>query len=61
MNITITGMIGKRKEKALLKEAAEFFASQLMDPRLKVNASMKMVLRILGGSPLASKAKTSKT
>lgn len=33
MNITITGMIGKRKEKALLKEAAEFFADQLMDPR----------------------------
>jgi hypothetical protein len=36
MNITITGMIGKhqRKEKALLKEAAEFFANQLMDPRM---------------------------
>ena len=34
MDITITGMIGKRKEKALLKEAAEFFANRLMDPRM---------------------------
>jgi len=34
MDITITGMIGKRKEKALLNEAAKFFADQLMDPRM---------------------------
>lgn len=40
MNITITGMIGKRKEKALLKEAAEFFAAQLMDPRMVRNITL---------------------
>ncbi len=40
MNITITGMIGKRKEKALLKEAAEFFANQLMDPRMARNITL---------------------
>ena len=40
MNITITGMIGKRKEKALLKEAAEFFAEQLMDPRMVRNLTL---------------------
>jgi hypothetical protein len=40
MNITITGMIGKRKEKALLKEAAEFFAAQLMDPRMVRNLTL---------------------
>jgi hypothetical protein len=40
MNITITGMIGKRKEKALLKEAAEFFADQLMDPRMVRNLTL---------------------
>jgi hypothetical protein len=37
MQITITGMVGKRKEKAELKEAAEFFAAQLMDPRMVRN------------------------
>jgi hypothetical protein len=37
MQITITGMLGKRKEKAILKEAAEFFAHQLMDPRMVRN------------------------
>ena len=31
MNITITGMIGKRKEKALLKEAAEFLDVNFSD------------------------------
>ena len=40
MNITITGMIGKRNEKALLKEAAEFFAIQLMDPRMVRNLTL---------------------
>jgi hypothetical protein len=34
MDITVTGMIGKRNDKALLKEAAVFFANQLMDPRM---------------------------
>ena len=40
MNITITGMIGKRKEKAILQEAAEFFADQLMDPRMVRNLTL---------------------
>ncbi len=40
MNITITGMIGKRKEKALLKEAAEFFFFYLMDPRMVRNLTL---------------------
>ena len=40
MNITITGMIGKRKEKAILQEAAEFFANQLMDPRMVRNLTL---------------------
>lgn len=45
MNITITGMIGKRKEKALLKEAAEFFANQLMDPRMVRNITIDLEVR----------------
>ena len=40
MNITITGMIGKRKEQTLLQEAAEFFANQLMDPRMVRNLTI---------------------
>ena len=40
MNITITGMIGKRKEQKLLQEAAEFFANQLMDPRMVRNITL---------------------
>lgn len=45
MNITITGMIGKRKEKALLKEAVEFFANQLMDPRMVRNLTLDLEVR----------------
>lgn len=45
MDITITGMIGKRKEKALLKEAAEFFANQLMDPRMVRNLTIDIEVR----------------
>ena len=40
MNIVITGMVGKRKQKALLQEAAEFFAAQLMDPRMVRNLTL---------------------
>jgi len=45
MDITITGMVGKRKEKALLKEAAEFFAAQLMDPRMVRNLTIDLEVR----------------
>lgn len=45
MNITIIGMVGKRKEKALLKEAAEFFAHQLMDPRMVRNITLDIEVR----------------
>lgn len=45
MQITITGMLGKRKEKALLKEAAEFFAHQLMDPRMVRNLIIDIEVR----------------
>lgn len=45
MQITITGMVGKRNEKALLKEAAEFFAHQLMDPRMVRNLVIDLEVR----------------
>jgi len=45
LNITITGMVGKRKEKALLKQAAEFFANQLMDPRTVRNLTLDIEVR----------------
>jgi hypothetical protein len=45
LNINITGMVGKRKEKALLKEAAEFFATQLMDPRMVRNLTLDIEVR----------------
>ena len=45
MQITVTGMVGKRKEKALLKEAAEFFAHQLMDPRMVRNITLDIEVR----------------
>jgi hypothetical protein len=38
-------MVGKRKEKALLKEAAEFFANQLMDPRMVRNITIDLEVR----------------
>ena len=40
MEITVTGMIGKRKQKQKLIEAAEFFAAQLMDPRMVRNLTL---------------------
>ncbi len=40
MEITVTGMVGKRKQKAQLIEAAEFFAAQLMDPRMVRNLTL---------------------
>jgi hypothetical protein len=43
--ITITGMVGKRKEKAVLKEAANFFAMQLMDPRMVRNIMIDIEVR----------------
>ena len=45
MEITITGMIGKRKEKKLLEEAARFFAAQLMDPRMVRNLTLDIEVR----------------
>lgn len=45
MQITITGMVGKRKDKAILKEAAEFFANQLMDPRMVRNLTLDIEVR----------------
>jgi hypothetical protein len=45
MQITITGMVGKRKEKALLKEAAQFFAEQLMDPRMVNKITLDIEVR----------------
>jgi hypothetical protein len=45
MQITITGMIGKRNEKALLRQAAEFFAAQLMDPRMVRNLVIDIEVR----------------
>ena len=45
MQINITGTVGKRKEKALLKEAAEFFASHLMDPRMVRNLVIDIEVR----------------
>ena len=37
MQITVTGMGSKRKQKEQLVEAAKFFAEQLMDPRMVRN------------------------
>lgn len=37
MQITITGMVGKRGEKAKLEQATRFFAEKLMDPRMVRN------------------------
>lgn len=45
MQMTITGMVGKSKEKALLKEAALFFADQLMDPRMVRNLMIDIEVR----------------
>lgn len=45
MQIVVTGMVGKRKEKAMLIEAAEFFAAQLMDPRMVRNLTLDIEVR----------------
>ena len=45
MNITVTGMIGRRNDKAKLIEAAEFFAAQLMDPRMVRNLTVDIEVR----------------
>lgn len=45
MQIVVTGMVGKRKEKAMLVEAAEFFAAQLMDPRMVRNLVIDLEVR----------------
>lgn len=40
MDITVTGLIGRRADKKKLIEAAEFFAAQLMDPRMVRNLTL---------------------
>jgi hypothetical protein len=45
MNITVTGMIGRRSDKQKLIEAAEFFAAQLMDPRMVRNLTVDIEVR----------------
>ena len=45
MQITVTGMVGKRAEKAKLIEAAEFFAAKLMDPRMVRNLVIDLEVR----------------
>lgn len=45
MNITITGLVGKRFQKAQLKKAAEFFASQLMHAKMVKNITLDIEVR----------------
>lgn len=45
MQITVTGMVGKHQEKKLLIEAANFFAHQLMDPRMVRNLVIDLEVR----------------
>ena len=45
VEITITGMVGKRNEKAQLEAAATFFAKQLMDPRMVRNLKIDIEVR----------------
>ena len=45
MNITVTGLIGRRADKKKLIEAAEFFAAQLMDPRMVRNLTLDIEVR----------------
>jgi hypothetical protein len=45
MQITITGMVGKRAEKVKLEEAARFFAEKLMDPRMVRNITLDIEVR----------------
>ena len=45
MNITVTGMVGRRSGKLQLIEAAKFFAAQLMDPRMVRNLTVDIEVR----------------
>ena len=45
MQIIVTGMVGRRHEKQMLVEAAEFFAAQLMDPRMVRNLTVDIEVR----------------
>jgi hypothetical protein len=45
MEITVTGMVGKRGEKAQLIKAAKFFAAKLMDPRMVQNLVIDLEIR----------------
>ena len=45
VEISITGMVGKRNEKAMLDAAARFFAEQLMDPRMVRNLKINIEVR----------------
>ena len=45
VEISITGMVGKRNEKAMLDAAARFFAEQLMDTRMVRNLKINIEVR----------------
>lgn len=45
MDITVTGLIGRRADKKKLIAAAEFFAAQLMDPRMVRNLTLDIEVR----------------
>lgn len=45
VEITITGMVGKRNEKAMLETAVRFFADRLMDPRMVRNLKIDIEVR----------------
>ncbi len=45
MDITVTGMVGRRGDKQKLVEAAQFFAAQLMDPRMVRNLTVDIEVR----------------
>lgn len=45
MQVTITGMVGKRGAKAQLEKAARFFAEKLMDPRMVQNITLDIEVR----------------
>lgn len=45
MNITVTGMVGRREQRLKIIDAAEFFAAQLMDPRMVRNLTLDIELQ----------------
>jgi hypothetical protein len=45
MIINFTGLVGKRKQKEELERAAQFFAAQLMDPRMVRNLEIDIEVR----------------